>query len=110
MPSASTNSPMSASVPIMSSLCSRTRPVSVSATLEIFPLKLTMQVPSWQAARHACAAVLEGGRHLGAGLVTVIGALGQRAIDHALDARGEVGPEGAQPGVRRLGDLLHQRG
>src|SRR4029453_17451851 len=37
MPSASTNRPMSASTPIVSSLCSRTRPTSVRPTERILP-------------------------------------------------------------------------
>src|SRR5580692_7267099 len=117
MPSASTNRPMSASVPIMSSLCSRTLPVSVSATLEIFPRKLMSAYSlldscrsgqSWRPARYARPTLVQGGGHLGAGIEPRIGILCQRTIDDALDAGREIGPNGAQRRMRRFGDPLHQ--
>jgi len=46
------------SVPIISSLCSRTFPVSVSATLDIFPFKLMGLVQSWRSTRHMRPAIL----------------------------------------------------
>src|SRR5271167_3994301 len=110
---------MSASVPIMSSLCSRTLPVSVSATLAILPRKLmiafslldySLDIRSWQSARHTRPTVLQSGRHLGAGVEPCFGILGQRTIDDALDAGRQIRPEGAQWRVRRFCDLLHQRG
>src|SRR5665213_3255189 len=110
MPSASTNNPMSASVPIMSSLCSRTLPVSVSATLAIFPFKLMGFVQSWQSTRYARSTVVQSGRHLGAGVVACFGTLGERAIDDAFDAGGQIRPKRPQRRVRRFGDLLHQSG
>src|SRR6267154_249016 len=110
MPSANTKRPMSASAPIMSSLCSRTLPVSVSATLAIFPFKLMGIVPSWQSTRYSRPAVFQRRGHVGPGVVPRIGSLRERAVDDAFDARRQIGPEGAQPRMRRFGDLLHQPG
>src|SRR5450631_1763716 len=119
MPSASTNKPISASAPIMSSLCSRTLPVSVSATLLIFPRKLMIAASllksyrdsrSLRRARHAGATLIQSGRHLAARLEPLFGILGQRTVDDAFHADRQIRPEGAQARVRRLGDLLHQPG
>src|ERR1700676_889597 len=104
MPSASTNKPMSASLPIMSSLCSRTLPVSVSATLAIFPFKLMGIVQSWQSTRYSGAAVFQGCSHVGPRVVPLIGILGERAIDDALDAGGQIRPESSQRRMRHFGD------
>src|ERR1700733_3881378 len=109
MPSASTNKPMSASLPIMSSLCSRTLPVSVSATLVIFPFKLIV-LHSWRSARYSLPAVFQGGGHLSSRVVALFWGLCQRPIDHLFHALGQVRPECPKRGMRRLGDLLHQAG
>src|SRR3981081_2704285 len=110
MPSAKTKRPMSASVPIMSSLCSRTFPVSVSATLAIFPFKLIGFVSSRQSTRYSRPAVFQGCSHMGPGVVPRIGVLGERAIDDALDADGQIRPESPQRRMRYFGDLLHEPG
>src|ERR1700682_898926 len=110
MPSASTKRPMSASAPIISSLCSRTLPVSVSATLAIFPFKLMGFVRSWQSTRYSGAAVFKGTSHGGPRVAPRIGILGERAINDALDAGGQIRPESSQRRMRHFGDLLHQPG
>src|SRR3979490_2178577 len=101
---------MSASAPIMSSLCSRTFPVSVSATLAIFPFKLMSFVRSWQSTRYSRSAVFQSCSHVAPGVVPFIGILGKRAVDDALDAGGQIRPEGSQRRMRRFGNLLHQPG
>src|SRR5258708_15287959 len=93
---------MSASVPIMSSLCSRTFPVSVSATLAIFPLRLMGFVQSWQSTRYSRPTVFQSCGHMGPRVVPRIGILGERAVDDALDAGRQIRPEGSQ---RRGGGL-----
>src|SRR5258708_38741765 len=97
---------MSASVPIISSLCSRTFPVSVSATLAIFPLKLMSFVQSWQSTRYSRPTVFQSCGHVGPRVVPRIGILGERAVDDALDAGRAIPPEGSQARVRRIGDPL----
>src|SRR5271166_2058438 len=121
MPSASTNRPISASEPIISSLCSRTLPVSVSATLDILPRRLTSSRPdgwfrsfpalaSWHPAWYTYATIFECGGHLRAGVESRLGGLGQRSIDHGFDAGRQVGSISAQGWMRCFGDLLHQSG
>src|ERR1700692_953036 len=110
MPSASTNRPMSASVPIMSSLCSRTFPVSVSATLAIFPFKLMRFVQSWESTRYTGPAVFQSCGHVGSGVVARIGILRERAIHDALDAGGQIRPESSQRRMRCFCNLLHEAG
>src|SRR5260370_21010773 len=110
MPSANTKRPMSASVPIISSLCSRTFPVSVSATLAIFPFKLIGFVQSWQSTRYSRPTVVQSCGHVGPRVEPRIGILGEHAVDDALDAGWQIRPEGSQRRMRRLGNLLSQPG
>src|ERR1700722_5341959 len=108
---------MSASVPIMSSLCSRTLPVSVMATLAIFPRRLIApwsqlssysSWPLWQTARYARPTIVQGCCHLRSRVESLIRILGQRPIDENFDAFRKIRPKRPQRRMRHFRDLLHQ--
>src|SRR5688500_3744784 len=119
MPSASTNRPMSASTPIVSSLCSRTRPTSVRPTERILPRTswppvvrsrdqplvlglIGLRGVLWAGARAQRA------RQLAAVGIAVVGRLGERARQDRIYALGQPGAHQAYGGVGLGGDLLHQ--
>src|SRR4029079_14929978 len=119
MPSARTKRPMSASTPIVSSLCSRTRPTSVRPTERILPrtrappvvrsrdeplvfrlLRLCGTLRPGAVAQCACQLAAVG--------ITVVGRLGERARQDRVDALWQLGPDQPYRGVRLSRDLLHQ--
>src|SRR5437868_8287530 len=102
MPSASTNRPISASTPMVSSLCSRTRPTSLKPTERILPRIMTPSLAAWclklnwrrlrsrdQPLMFGCGlgglealgALAQLGCEFGAGDIAIVGRLGQGAID-----------------------------
>src|SRR5690606_18284763 len=112
MPSASTNRPMSASTPIVSSLCSRTRPTSLSPTDRIFPrIMLPSLAMRKRTARSRDQPLVFGfGRtlavldsctcserepELGAGCIALVRILGERAVDDRVDAFWKLGSDQA---------------
>src|SRR5690606_16852722 len=103
MPSASTSKPMSASTPIVSSLCSRTRPTSLKPTERILPRTsvysdrdIALGVRSWQQPfvfglrRFRRGDLLcdgaQRGAEFGARRIAVVCRFGERSIEDGFDA------------------------
>src|SRR5678815_553573 len=101
MPSASTTSPMSGSVPNVSSLCSRTRPVSVMPTQRSLPLRCTDLRPGPHGERTQCSG------ELGTVVEPFGQVLGQRAVHQFVDPFRQVRPHGAHACMRLHGDFHH---
>src|SRR5258705_12236360 len=111
MPSASTYRPMSASYWIVSSLCSRTRPVSVTPTARILPLRLGKSALAMvRSGTRRFVRGAQGGRHFGTRLKALVRILGERAVDDLVDRRRQVRANGFQRRVRIVRDLVHERG
>src|SRR5262245_50738334 len=111
MPSARTNRPMSASTPIVSSLCSRTRPTSVRPTERILPRTSSPPVVRSRdeplvlglfrlAGALRSGTVAQCARQLAAVGKAVVGGLGERAGQDRIDALGQLGADQPHRGVR----------
>src|SRR5688572_9445840 len=120
MPSARTSRPMSASTPIVSSLCSRTRPTSLRPTERILPRTIGYSTTperclgrcsrlSWQQPLVFCLRWLgrcellctgpQRGREFGACRKSVVGRFRQYAVQNGFDALGQFGAHGSDRGV-----------
>src|SRR4051794_25845465 len=106
MPSASTKRPMSASTPIVSSLCSRTRPTSLTPTDLIFPRSDTLRSPGFE----VYGAAAQRSRKFGAGLKTIVRHFRQCSANDGFYALRQLRAQHANRGMRFARDFVHEPG
>src|ERR1044071_1302593 len=123
MPSASTSRPMSASTPIVSSLCSRTLPTSLRPTERILPRtrvpsmasECRRWLDSWRQPlvfgalwATGLSAGTQGNREVCAGFEAVLSRLGKHSVDHRIDAGRQLRAQQAYRRMRFGSDLVHE--